>query len=186
MLLQSNWHLFWFNVALYTFLVAVRRFVDVVVPQRWFDPARRWFRTRRWEHGGDFYRRAMAIDRWKDKLPTLEGRTHFDKKHLAGNQAEYLEQFIVETCRSESNHVRAITSVVVMRLWTPLSLWLLCLAVATVGNLPFICIQRYNRPRLQRALERVERRALANGQRYRPTRLIGEACPDALSAHAAH
>jgi hypothetical protein len=48
-----------------------------------------------------------------------------------------------------------------MRLWTPVDLWLVCMLIAVVGNVPFIMIQRYNRPRLMRALERMERRELA-------------------------
>ena len=57
--------------------------------------------------------------------------------------------------------MRAIASVVAMRLWTPLDLWLTCLVIGLIGNVPFILIQRYNRPRLQRTLGRIEQRSLA-------------------------
>ena len=156
---EPSWFLFWFNAACYALLVLIREYVDMHIPARWLDPDRGWFRIRPWERGGDFYRDILGIDRWKNKLPTLKGLTHFSKKHLDGDGPGYLERFIVETCRSESNHMRAIFSVVVMKLWTPFGLWFLCLVLALVGNLPFICIQRYNRPRLQRLAALEERRA---------------------------
>jgi hypothetical protein len=37
------------------------------------------------------------------------------------------------------------------------------LAIAVAGNLPFIAIQRYNRPRLRRTLELAGHRAMLRG-----------------------
>lgn len=82
------------------------------------------------------------------------------KKRLLTSDPEYLGEFVVATCRAESHHVRAVLSVVVMKLWTPLPSWLFVFAIALTGNLPFILIQRYNRPRLQRALEAARRRSV--------------------------
>ena len=156
---EASWILFWFNAACYALFVLIREYVDMHIPARWLNPSGWLFRIRPWERGGDFYRDFLGIDRWKSKLPSLRGRTNFSKKHLEGSGPGYLERFIIETCRSESNHMRAILSVVFMKLWTPFGLWLLCLVLAVVGNLPFICIQRYNRPRLQRLAALEERRA---------------------------
>lgn len=156
----AGWSLFWLNCSIYTLLVVVRAWVDVIVPARFFDPDRWLFRTREWERGGDIYR-IVRIDRWKDKLPSLSTWDRFSKKHLNRVTPRYLQRFVFETCRAESNHLRAIVSVVLMRLWTPLDLWLTCLVIALIGNIPFILIQRYNRPRLQRILARMDRRVLA-------------------------
>jgi glycosyl-4,4'-diaponeurosporenoate acyltransferase len=155
---EASWGLFWFNAFLYALSVVVRRYVDVLLPKRCFAASNAWFRTRRWERDGDFYQDALGIKQWKDKLPCLNGQTRFSKKHITARNPDYFAQFIVETCRSESNHIRAIGFVVLMKLWTPLRVWILCLALATIGNLPFICIQRYNRPRLQQALDRANKR----------------------------
>lgn len=161
---EASWSLFWFNCILYTLLVVVRAWIDMMIPDRYLKPDRWWFRTRDWEKDGEWYREELRIDRWKDKLPTLKTAARFSKKRLTEASRRYLNRFITETCRAESNHLRAIGSVVAMRLWTPIDLWLVCLLLAVVGNLPFIMIQRYNRPRLMRALERIERRQLATAE----------------------
>lgn len=152
-------NLFWLDFALYWGLTLGRILLDPHLPARFFDPSRPAYRAQRWEADGEFYRVHLRVDRWKDYLPTFAGPNGFSKKHLDGTDAGYLARFIRETCRGESNHVRAIGSVVVMKLWTPFDLWLFILVVAIAGNLPFIIVQRYNRPRLQRALALTERRA---------------------------
>ncbi len=151
--------LFWLNFTLYWVLTLARILIDPHLPERLFDPARAEFRTQRWEAGGEFYRIHLRVDRWKGYLPTFAGPNGFSKKTLATTEPDYLARFIVETCRGESNHVRAIVSVIGMKLWTPFDLWLFIFVIALVGNLPFIIVQRYNRPRLQRALALSERRA---------------------------
>lgn len=158
---EASWSLFWFNCILYTVLVVIRAWVDVLIPQRFLRPEGWWFRTRDWERDGEWYREQLRIDRWKDKLPSLRTATRFSKKRLTDASRRYFNRFITETCRAESNHLRAIGSAMMMRLWTPVDLWLVCMLIAVVGNVPFIMIQRYNRPRLMRALERLERRELA-------------------------
>lgn len=158
---MNAFDLFWANFWLYWIWTAARILIDPFLPNAWFSPDRPSFRPRSWEDGGEFYRRVLRIDRWKDRLPTFAGPRGFAKKRLAGTDGHYLGRFITETCRAESNHLRAIGSVVVMKLWTPFPLWLVMIVLATLGNLPFVAIQRYNRPRLQRALALTERRALS-------------------------
>lgn len=158
---EASWSLFWLNCILYTVLVMVRAWIDVLIPARFLRPDGWWFRTRDWERDGEWYREELRIDRWKDKLPSLRTASRFSKKRLTEASRRYFNRFITETCRAESNHLRAIASVMVMRLWTPVDLWLVCMLIAVVGNVPFIMIQRYNRPRLMRALERLQRRELA-------------------------
>ncbi len=152
-------NLFWLDFSLYWVLTLGRILIDPHLPARFFDPARPAYRTQHWEADGEFYRQHLRVDRWKDYLPTFAGPNGFSKKHLAAADPAYLSSFIQETCRGESNHVRAVVSVVVMRLWTPFDLWLFIFTIALIGNLPFIIVQRYNRPRLQRALALTERRA---------------------------
>lgn len=151
--------LFWVNFAVYWVWTLARILVDPHLPARFFDPDRPEYRIQRWEADGEFYRRYLRVDRWKGYLPTFAGPNGFSKRHLIGSEPNYLARFIRETCRGESNHVRAVLSVVVMKLWTPFDLWLFIFTIAVIGNLPFIVVQRYNRPRLQRALALTERRA---------------------------
>ena len=155
--------LFWMNFTIYWAWTLVRILVDPHLPASWLRADRWPFRTYAWEAGGDYYRRVWHIEAWKDRLPTFAGGTHFSKRALASADPDYLNQFIVETCRAESNHLRAIGSVVVMKLWTPTAVWVVLLAIAVAGNLPFITIQRYNRPRLQRTLALAGHRAILHG-----------------------
>jgi glycosyl-4,4'-diaponeurosporenoate acyltransferase len=152
--------LFWMNFTVYWVWTLARILLDPLIPAAWLNPNRWPFRAFSWEDGGEYYRRVWRIETWKHRLPTFAGGTRFSKRSLTGSDPEYLNQFIVETCRGESNHVRAIGSVVIMKLWTPTALWVVLLAIAVAGNLPFIAIQRYNRPRLRRTLELTGHRAM--------------------------
>ncbi|MDR2973946.1 MAG: hypothetical protein LBV00_04420 [Propionibacteriaceae bacterium] len=149
----SGWGLFLVNIILYVGFVAIRRHVDVWLPDRAFDPTKWRYRSAAWERHGAFYRDVLHINRWKDKLPCLVPLTGFSKKSITDVRKDYLSRFIVETCRAESNHVSAVLFTFVLLLWTPLDMWLVCFLIAALGNAPFIMIQRYNRPRLQHALE---------------------------------
>jgi len=146
------------DVAVYVLLQCTRILTDRLLPLRWLDPGLPWFRTRAWENGGKFYQDHFRIAAWKDKLPAVDGLNTVSKKSLNGVSPEYLRQFIVETCRGESDHVRSILETAVFVLWNPL--WLFCciFVLSMVGHAPFIFIQRYNRPRLQRLLMQVESR----------------------------
>lgn len=155
---DPSWSLFWFNAAVFLLMTLVRMRVDVLLPDRCFAPGQWIFRTQAWERDGDFYRDVLRIDRWKDKVPAVDSLNNFSKRQLTGAHADYLQRFVLETCRAESNHLRSVLSVIPLRLWTPPDLWLLCFLLALLGNLPFVLIQRYNRPRLQRTLARIQDR----------------------------
>lgn len=157
----DEWSVAWFNFVLYWVWTALRIAIDPLIPRSWLNPDAWPFRLSKWEGDGAFYRKVLHIERWKDHLPVFAGRTGFDKKSLLGIDPEYLSRFITETCRGESNHLRAIGSVVVMRLWTPFGVWIWLFLIAAAGNLPFVAIQRYNRPRLQRILDLCRRNSSA-------------------------
>jgi glycosyl-4,4'-diaponeurosporenoate acyltransferase len=117
-------------------------------------------RLRPWERGGRIYER-VRIRRWKDRVPELGGafRGGVSKRSLGGDGPGSLEAFAVETRRAELVHwaVPAVTPVFV--LWNPPGLLAAMVAYAVVANLPCLVIQRYNRGRAQRIIERRARRA---------------------------
>ena len=115
-----------------------------------FSPEKRLYRPHRWEKDGRFYSSVMHINKWKDRLPQHVGKNGFSKSHLDSVSVEYLDRFITETCRGEWNHkVNCLFAVVLLSINT-LYLGLLLSLLLIIGNLPFICIQRYNRLRLQK------------------------------------
>jgi len=68
--------------------------------------------------------------------------------------ARDLARFVAETRRAEYGHWLAIACTPVFALWNPPVGLALMAAYSLLVNVPFIAIQRYNRPRAQRILAR--------------------------------
>jgi glycosyl-4,4'-diaponeurosporenoate acyltransferase len=116
-------------------------------------------RPRRFEVGGQWYRRCLRVHRWKDKLPEAGGllRGGISKRQLPGRDAEGLTLFARETRRAELAHWWAMWCGPVFVLWNPPVASVLLVAYGVVVNLPFIVIQRYNRFRLVALIDRMSR-----------------------------
>lgn len=109
-----------------------------------------------------FYR-AIGLPRWKDSLPQYN--KDFDKRCLNSKLTlEYLNAFIVNTCKAELIHL-SIAVLGFLSLFScfffdhpakELPLFIAVAAVIGFAQLPFIMIQRYNRPRLKRLAKRLE------------------------------
>lgn len=131
--------------------------IGQVMPRDWIDPDGLLFRSRNWEQNGTLYVR-LKIRKWKDKLPDASKKLRFlyPKRVDLTHNEENLRRMIEETCVAEFIHILLIIlSLGVTRIWrgTPGWIcWLLCVA----GNVPFIMIQRFNRPRLRAALKRTQ------------------------------
>lgn len=151
-LLGTAWHLA-------SFLVCIFR------NRSSFSPDKRMYRAHKFEKDGRIYSDVLKINRWKDALPQHIGKGGFSKEHLTELSEEYVDEFIMETCRGEWNHrincLFAAVLFIINNLWTAIVLTLLLL----LGNLPFVCIQRYNRLRLQRVKRLLEKKALLASRR---------------------
>lgn len=140
--------LFWnlFVVALWhiAFLVACMKLPDAT-----FSPEKERYAAKTWEHGGRWYRENLKIQLWKDWVPQFIGKEGFSKKHLTDVSIDYLDQFILETCRGEWLHWKDCICAVVTLVINPPLVGFLFSFFILLGNLPFAIIQRYNRFRLQ-------------------------------------
>ncbi len=129
-------------------------------------------RLRPWERDGRWYERRLRIGRWKGRLP--EGgdvfADGFSKATLRSRTTEHLERFVAETRRAELVHWQLLAASALFGLWNRPALWAAMVAYAIVANLPFIAIQRYNRARLLRILDR-------RAQRSRAPRRWAPMCP---------
>ena len=123
-----------------------------------FDPSKRMYQPHKWERNGKFYSDVLKINRWKKYLPGYTGRNGFSKNHLEDISPEYLDRFIMETCRAEWNHISNCLFAVVLFALNQLAAALCLTIVLLLLNLPFVMIQRYNRFRLQRLRRMVERK----------------------------
>jgi glycosyl-4,4'-diaponeurosporenoate acyltransferase len=120
---------------------------------------RKWlFRERKWEKGGEFYQRVLKVKAWKKFLPELSDfvKSIFPKRNLAQFDKDYLTRFLAESCKSELTHWGIIFSTLLFYACNDSNAAAAMLAVATVLNLPYIIIQRYNRPRIIQILEHME------------------------------
>jgi glycosyl-4,4'-diaponeurosporenoate acyltransferase len=120
------------------------------LPAHWFNHDRGLLRLWRFERGGGWYERQLAIAGWKDKLPDggawMKGG--FAKKRLQRRTPEYLQQFIRETRRGEWVHWVQLLLAPIFLLWNEGWGSALVMLYCLGANLPCIAVQRYNRARL--------------------------------------
>lgn len=117
------------------------------------------FRSFAFEKEGRFYDH-IRIRRWKRRLPDISRLfpTFVPEKKLQGEANETLLQSLLqESCISELIHWLLIAAgLALFRIAPGYDGAVLYASYLVFGNLPFILIQRYNRPRLLRLLHRKE------------------------------
>lgn len=130
------------------------------MPARLFLHGDGWFRMRRFETDGRFYETVFHIRAWKKFLPDGAKlfKDGFPKGSLAGKGTAYLDRFVLETRRGEAVHGAVILASALFFLWNPpvVAIWMVVYAL--VANLPCMVLQRYNRIRMQRVLNRATKR----------------------------
>lgn len=134
-----------------------------------FSPDKKMYQPHKWENGGKFYSDVLKINQWKDLLPQHIGKDGFSKNHLDDISIEYIDRFIMETCRGEWNHKMNCWFFVIIMLINPLFIGLILTFLLFMGNLPFVFIQRYNRLRLQKLRKAVIHKAKLAEKKSRRT-----------------
>ena len=133
-----------------------------LVPKGWFDYRRFPYRSFAFEKGGKLYE-AIGIAKWQSRVPDMSRvfpKLMPAKKVPARPDEQTLLVMIRETCAAEATHALLILAGLgLLAIWPGAGGILLYLIYAIFGNLVFLIIQRYNRPRLQKLLERQTRRA---------------------------
>ena len=113
------------------------------------------FRPYRVEQNGKIYEK-LHIRFWKNRVPDVSrmfSKIVPGKNRSGGRSAANLERMVRETCVAELTHtLLCVFGLVLPVIWPGWGGRLLCLTYILFGNIPFIIIQRYNRPRLQRLL----------------------------------
>jgi len=113
----------------------------------------------KWENNGKVYDR-LAVRKWKSKVPDMSKILKFllPKQIKPGTTSNDIKALIKETCVAEIVHEALILLSSAVIFICPglegILLFLLCIA----GNLPFIIIQRYNRPQYIKAERRLQHR----------------------------
>lgn len=108
------------------------------------------------EKEGTIYKK-IGIHHWQNKVPDMS--KIFTKlmppKRMVDTSKESLLRMIQETCVAELTHILlCITGLYCIKLWPGAGGITLALLNIVLFNLPFILIQRYNRPRLVQLYKR--------------------------------
>ena len=154
--------------------------VGEALPRAWFHFDRAPYRAFRWERDGAIYQR-LNIQRWKDALPdkSRHARGVFKKEIRQTPTAATIERFLQETCVAECIHWVLMLFSPGLLLFLPGTSGIVATALYALSNIPFILIQRYNRPRLLRLYRRLTNRAGA------PAAEAAHPAPQAVPAHSA-
>lgn len=134
-----------------------------IMPKSWLQPEKGWFRSFAFEKNGAVYEK-LGIRKWQKKLPDMSRILPFmmPAKNLAGDYAERLPVMIRETCVAELVHIAvSIFGLPCLWLWPGIGGVTVTAIFILLLNLPFILIQRYNRPRLLR----LQRKLLSRGSK---------------------
>lgn len=133
-------------------------FLGEKLPRSWFKADAFPFRCYAWEKDGRIYEK-IGIHKWKTLTPDMSKyiKRTFAKQGNIMRDPEHLRRFVAETCSAEFVHWMLIllspVFIVLMDTYgiLPMILYIL-------GNLASIIIQRYNRPRLIKLIQRIEKR----------------------------
>lgn len=132
-------------------------FAGRILPKKWFNPKVFPFKPFGFEEDGTFYEK-LKVHKWQSHVPDMS--RIFTKlmpaKNLSGNYKERLPLMICETCIAETVHgFVMLMGLHFLEIWQGLGGILCELVFCFVFNLPYIVIQRYNRPRLMRIYNRI-------------------------------
>ena len=125
-----------------------------LLPKRWFKSDCFPFRCN--EKEKKLYK-ALRVKDWQNKVPDMS--RVFTKlmpaKKLNADTLADIPRMLEETCVAEFIHVVLnVLGLACLWLWPGFGGAVVTLVYILLGNVPFIIIQRYNRPRLQRLLAR--------------------------------
>lgn len=146
---------------LYFALIGVSGFLlGRVLPKDMFHWDRFPFRLYKWEKQGSVYN-ALGIRKWKEKVPdmsTILPKLMPSKKLPKAANSQELTLMIEETCVAEFIHgLLCVLGFGCVFLWKGVWGWVAAV-LYFLGNVPDILIQRYNRPKLTRILQKIQAR----------------------------
>ena len=137
---------------------AVFFYIGRLLPGSWFRGDRFPFRPLPFERDGRIYER-LGIRRWKDKVPDMSRllpKVMLPKRLAWGVQPERIARMVQETCIAELVHIILfVLGFGCVLIWDGPGGWITAVVYNLLGNVPFILIQRYNRPRLLHLMETV-------------------------------
>ncbi len=145
---------------LYILITAVlSHLIGEAIPRKWFHPDRFPYAPWSWEDDGKIYQK-LGVQLWKDKLPDMSKilpKMVKKKISLTGSTRDAWK-VILETCVAEMVHWVLMFLSFVIYLLCPTPLGAVIAIIYGLTHIPFIIIQRYNRPVLMTLVQRLKER----------------------------
>lgn len=135
--------------------------IGPVLPRKWFKADRFPYRCYSWEKEGRIYRK-LRVHKWKDRAPDMSkiSRRMVRKNVKLSFTHSNVERLVAETCVAEMIHwVLIFLSPGIYQIWAEVEGFLIAVTYS-LCNLPFIIIQRYNRPTLVKLAARLKDREM--------------------------
>lgn len=129
-----------------------------LLPKTWFRGDAFPYRRLPFEQDGKIYAR-LKVRHWQKRVPDMSRIFPWimPKKAITGDVARQLPRMIQETCVAECIHALvSLTGLYCIRLWPGIGGITMAVIHFLLFNLPYIIIQRYNRPRLMGLAARLE------------------------------
>lgn len=132
--------------------------ITFLVDDSFYNSENFLFKQRRFELDGRLYERVFKIKKWKELLPDGAAliKGGYRKKRLENGSFANLEKFYLETCRAEFTHVLGFLPFWLFGLFVPPGIVVVMFIYALMANWPCILLQRYNRIRLERVINRTK------------------------------
>ena len=103
----------------------------------------------------------LHVRKWQAKIPDMSRIfvKIMPEKKLTKENYENLPRMIEETCVAEWTHILlSIAGLGLLKIWSGVGGVCITIIYIVLGNLPFIVVQRYNRPRLQKLFAMQQRK----------------------------
>lgn len=149
-----------YEITFYEIICSLTVFLcGLMVPRERVNTEKRLFKSYKWEHKGKVYDK-LKINKWKDKVPDMSKFVKsMPKKKLNKLTPDAVRGLINETCIAEVSHIVLVfLSFGINQICDGLLGFVCFVLYGLLGNVPYIIIQRYNRPRLIKLLNQMERK----------------------------
>lgn len=138
----------------WAFLGALSFLVGRILPKSLFHPDRFPYKSFSWEKQGAIYQH-IHIKQWQNHVPDMSKvfPNLMPEKKMSVDYRQQLPLMIQETCIAEFIHViLCFAGLRCLHIWPGIGGIIITVLYIVLGNIPYILIQRYNRPRLARLL----------------------------------
>ena len=154
------WYLIWISIAAF--------FIGRLLPKKWFCADMFPWKVWNFEKSGRIYEK-LRIRKWMNKVPDMSRILPFmmPAKKIEFGKLDKMDVMIRETCVAEFIHgMNCILGLRCLKLYPGMGGIVIAFLYAFVFNIPYMLIQRYNRPRLIELSNRLKIRELQRAKHY--------------------